>query len=184
MQYKHLLQIVVALAVSSAHVAAAQHPDDLQRGATEVCFVATQHFVTDMPDGYTPGHLRALLKKLSPQVIGVEAPSNVANPWDLAPLELAKVTKPWADKHGIVALHNKSQAIFLHRTIFRLDRRREAGTLICLSVGLSNKIIYLLSSHKPNVEHRLRRRGGVDHDASRRSRRILPLSHRFSLTGP
>ncbi len=104
MQYKHLLKIVVALAVSSTQLVAAQHPDDLQRGATEVCFVATQHFVTDMPDGYTPGHLRALLKKLSPQVIAVEAPSNVPNPWDLAPLELAKVTKPWADKHGVVAI--------------------------------------------------------------------------------
>ncbi len=57
-----------------------------------------------MPEGYTPGHLRALLKKLSPQVLAVEAPSNAANPWDLAPLELAKVTKPWADKHGVVAV--------------------------------------------------------------------------------
>ncbi len=104
MQCRHVLQLAFAIAVSSTHLAIAQRRNDVPPNVTEVCLVATQHFVTDMPEGYTPGHLRALLKKLSPQLLAIEAPANVANPWDLAPLELAKVTKPWADKQAVAAI--------------------------------------------------------------------------------
>src|SRR5262249_11731148 len=62
-----------------------------------VAVVGTQHFLTDMPDGYTPAHLRLLLTRLAPDVLAVEAPSNVAAPWAFAPYELARVTKPWSD---------------------------------------------------------------------------------------
>jgi hypothetical protein len=58
--------------------------------------VATQHFITDMPEGYTPGHLRALLDTIAPDVLAVEAPANVPDPWSHAPHELATVTRPWA----------------------------------------------------------------------------------------
>lgn len=68
---------------------------------TQVVVLATQHFLTDMPTGYTPGHLRALLHKTSPAVLAVEAPSNAPDPWGLAPYELWNVTRPWADKHGV-----------------------------------------------------------------------------------
>jgi RNA polymerase sigma factor (sigma-70 family) len=64
---------------------------------TEVAVVATQHFLTDMPDGFTPAHLRLLLARLSPDLLAVEAPTNVVRPWDFAPHELARVTRPWAD---------------------------------------------------------------------------------------
>jgi RNA polymerase sigma factor (sigma-70 family) len=64
---------------------------------TEVAVVATQHFLTDMPDGFTPAHLRLLLARLSPDLLAVEAPTNVIRPWDFAPHELARVTRPWAD---------------------------------------------------------------------------------------
>jgi RNA polymerase sigma factor (sigma-70 family) len=68
---------------------------------TEVAVVATQHFVTDMPESFTPAHLRLLLARLSPDVLAVEAPTNVVRPWDFAPYELARVTRPWADGRGI-----------------------------------------------------------------------------------
>jgi hypothetical protein len=63
---------------------------------TEVVVIATQHFITDMPEGYTPAHLRALLEKVRPDVVAVEACMNVEDPWTTAPYELAKVTRPWA----------------------------------------------------------------------------------------
>lgn len=68
---------------------------------TEVVIVATQHFITDMPQGYTPAHLRALLKKICPDLLAVEAPNNVDNPQDYAPLDLWQITKPWAGEHGV-----------------------------------------------------------------------------------
>jgi RNA polymerase sigma factor (sigma-70 family) len=68
---------------------------------TEVAVVATQHFLTDMPEGFTPAHLRLLLTRLSPDLLAVEAPTNVVRPWDFAPLELARVTRPWADGRRI-----------------------------------------------------------------------------------
>jgi RNA polymerase sigma factor (sigma-70 family) len=68
---------------------------------TEVAVVATQHFLTDMPDGFTPAHLRLLLARLSPDLLAVEAPTNVVRPWDFAPYELARVTRPWADGRRI-----------------------------------------------------------------------------------
>jgi len=73
----------------------------VQEKPTEVVFVGTQHFISDMPPGYTPAHLRVLLSKINPSTIAVEAPANVKNPWDFAPLELRWVTKPWADQHQI-----------------------------------------------------------------------------------
>jgi hypothetical protein len=63
---------------------------------TEVAVLATQHFITDMPEGYTPGHLRTLLERVRPDVVAVEACTNVEDPWKTAPYELAKVTRPWA----------------------------------------------------------------------------------------
>lgn len=78
-------------------------PQDLDSNEkrTEVVVVATRHFITDMPEGYTPGHLRALLEKISPDALAVEAPTNVSDPWSLAPFELWNVTQPWAAQTGI-----------------------------------------------------------------------------------
>jgi hypothetical protein len=47
----------------------------------EVVVVATEHFITDMPEGYTPAHLRALLTKIQPDLLLVEAPANAQDPW-------------------------------------------------------------------------------------------------------
>ena len=71
--------------------------------ATEVVLVGTHHFLSDMTNGYSPGHLRALLGKIKPDVVAVEAPVNTLDAWQFAPLELQKITKPWCDKHGIPA---------------------------------------------------------------------------------
>lgn len=68
---------------------------------TEVVVIATQHFIGDMPEGYTPAHLRALLNKVSADVLAVEAPANCADPWSWAPLDLWQITKPWADQRKI-----------------------------------------------------------------------------------
>ncbi|HXX94482.1 MAG TPA: hypothetical protein VEN81_12675 [Planctomycetota bacterium] len=73
----------------------------VQEKLTEVVVVGTQHFISDMPSGYTPAHLRVLLTKINPAALAVEAPSNVKNPWDFAPLELQWVTKPWADQRRL-----------------------------------------------------------------------------------
>ncbi|HUR38678.1 MAG TPA: hypothetical protein VM222_04265 [Planctomycetota bacterium] len=73
----------------------------VQERSTEVVFVGTQHFITDMPAGYGPGHLRALLDRIHPDVLAVEAPAAAKNPWDFAPYELQRVTKPWAEQHKI-----------------------------------------------------------------------------------
>jgi hypothetical protein len=76
----------------------------VEKKATEVLVVATQHFITDMPEGYTPGHLRALLESISPDIVAIEAPNNVPNPWAFMSFELRNVTKPWADKRKIQAI--------------------------------------------------------------------------------
>lgn len=70
-------------------------------GPTEVVVISTQHFVSDMPEGFTPGHLRALLEKIAPDTLAVEAPSNVKDPMSIAPYELQSVTHPWATQSGI-----------------------------------------------------------------------------------
>jgi hypothetical protein len=59
-----------------------------QAAPTEVVFVGTQHFISDMPTGYTPGHLRTLLDRIKPAALAVEAPANLPDPWAAAPLEL------------------------------------------------------------------------------------------------
>ncbi|TWT74681.1 hypothetical protein Pla123a_35050 [Posidoniimonas polymericola] len=68
---------------------------------TQVVVVGTQHFLTDMPAGFTPGHLRAFLVKAEPDLLAVEAPFNAPDPWSYAPYELSRVTKPWADQLGL-----------------------------------------------------------------------------------
>ncbi len=68
---------------------------------TEVVVIATQHFISDMPEGYTPGHLRTLLEKVAPQLLAVEAPANVDDPWASSPYELATITRPWAEEHRV-----------------------------------------------------------------------------------
>lgn len=72
-------------------------------GPTQVVIIATQHFITDQPDGYTSAHLRALLTRINPNVLAVEAAANVPQPWESAPLDLAAVTRPWAAEHHIPA---------------------------------------------------------------------------------
>ena len=69
--------------------------------ANEVVVIATQHFISDMPEGYTPAHLRTLLAKIKPDMVAVEVPTNVPDPWSSAPYDVMKVTKPWADEHKI-----------------------------------------------------------------------------------
>ena len=75
-----------------------------QAAPTEVVFVGTQHFISDMPAGYEPGHLRALLDRIKPAALAVEAPANLPDPWLGAPLELQWVTRPWAEAAGVPAV--------------------------------------------------------------------------------
>ena len=88
------LRWIGALLISLTHGAVQDPP-------TEVVFVGTHHFITDMPAGFTPGHLRVLLTKINPSLLAVEAPAGVKNPWEFAPLELQWVTKPWAESRKI-----------------------------------------------------------------------------------
>lgn len=75
-------------------------PVDAQE-TTRVIVVSTHHFVTEFPEGYTPGHLRALLNKFDAEVVAVEAPSNADDPWSQAPPEISKVVKPWAKANQV-----------------------------------------------------------------------------------
>lgn len=74
------------------------------RQVTQVVVIATQHFITDQPDGYTPAHLRALLARVNPHVLAVEASANERDPWQTAPFELLWVTRPWAAEHAVAAV--------------------------------------------------------------------------------
>ncbi len=76
-------------------------PAHAESERTKVVVIATHRFITDMPRGYTPGHLRALLGRVRPDVIGAEAASNVPHSWQNAPLDCRWVTKPWADENGV-----------------------------------------------------------------------------------
>ena len=67
---------------------------------TEVVLIGTHHAITSMPTEYTPGHLRALLDKIKPAAVGVEAASNESDPYKEAPAEIALVVKPWAEAHS------------------------------------------------------------------------------------
>jgi hypothetical protein len=75
-------------------------PAQTTKPVCEVVVIGTQHFISDMPEGFTPGHLRALLTKINPDVVAVEAPVNVDRVWDWAPFELAHVTHPFAQEQG------------------------------------------------------------------------------------
>ena len=98
-----LLFLVGCDAQDSASSGSASIPVS-QGKPTEVVVIGTQHFLTDMPEGYTPGHLRALLEKVAPDVLAVEAPTNVSDPWSHAPNELWRVTRPWAKQSDIEIL--------------------------------------------------------------------------------
>ena len=86
--------LVLICATDLFGLAAAEAPGS---GQTEVVVVATQHFITDMPEDCTPGHVRALLEKISPEILAVEAPTNVPDPWAFAPFDLSNVTRPWTE---------------------------------------------------------------------------------------
>lgn len=78
-----------------------QHDATESVATTEVVVVGTQPFITDMPEGYTPGHLRALLDKIQPDLIAIEAATNVKSPLATAPYECRHVTIPWAREHDV-----------------------------------------------------------------------------------
>lgn len=94
-----LLAPIVALFIPT--LAAAATPSTRP---TEVIIVSTQHFITDLPGGYTPAHLRALLDKISPDLLAVEAAADAPDPWTTAPYELAAVTRPYAIAHDLPIL--------------------------------------------------------------------------------
>ena len=70
-------------------------------GPTQIVIIGTEHFITDMPHGYTPGHLRALLAKIKPDVVLTEEAMNVRGGASTAPYECANVTLPWAADNNV-----------------------------------------------------------------------------------
>ncbi len=96
-----LIVALIALPLAYSPIADAASPTTRP---TEVVIVSTAHFITDMPSGYTPGHLKALLDKIAPEVLAVEAAGDVPDPWSTAPYELAKVTRPWAVGRKVQAI--------------------------------------------------------------------------------
>ena len=67
----------------------------------QVVVIASQPFLTDRAVGFSPAHLRLVLESVRPNLLAVEAPTNIADSWQYAPFDLKKVTKPWANKHNV-----------------------------------------------------------------------------------
>ncbi len=103
---------------------------------TTVVVVSTQHFITDMPDGYTPAHLRALLRRINPDVIALEAPANVPDPYSMAPYEASKVTIPWARENGIMTLpvgwHDPGYQAQIGRMVEEMQGRQNGAGLMAV----------------------------------------------------
>ncbi len=82
--------------------------DDMEsrsaNGMTEVVIIGTDHFITDMPHGYTPGHLRSLLAKFKPDIVLTEEAMNVRGGASTAPYECANVTLPWAQENNVMTI--------------------------------------------------------------------------------
>lgn len=72
--------------------------------STEVVIVGTLREIGAIPPGFTPGHLRALLERLKPDVLAVEAPVNVPVPLKGAPPEIVHIIEPWAGERSIAVV--------------------------------------------------------------------------------
>lgn len=97
---------------------------------TEVVIVGTQQFITDMPDGYTPGHLRAMLAKIKPDVIAIEAATNVSEPMSTAPYDCTHVTAPWAMKNDVpIAAVGILEPDYQNQNLRMIEKFKAAGKL-------------------------------------------------------
>ena len=99
--YRRLVPALLLMFVASGCGGAADNTAESPSGKTEVVIVGTDHLITDMQNGYTPGHLRAMLAKIKPDIIAIEAATNVDNPMETAPYECIHVTRPWANQNKV-----------------------------------------------------------------------------------
>lgn len=99
--YRRLVPAVLLMSLAAGCGGSSEQSTTSSSDKTEVVIVGTQHLITDMPDGFTPGHLRALLNKIQPDIIAIEAATNVDNPMDTAPYECNHVTRPWAKENSV-----------------------------------------------------------------------------------
>ncbi|MHC4787837.1 MAG: hypothetical protein ACYS8K_01335 [Planctomycetota bacterium] len=100
----------------------------------ELVVIATPHYVSDMPEGFTPAHLRVLLEQVSPDALGVEAPANLPDPRKppYPSPDVVWIVKPWAEQRGIrvapVGLHEADYEDQLEELHDRLVARgRDVG---------------------------------------------------------
>lgn len=74
---------------------AAFGPQD-SNSTTEVIVLGTHPGIVALAPEYSPAHLRALLIKLKPDILAVDAPANLPDSLKLAPPEIVEVVEPWA----------------------------------------------------------------------------------------
>lgn len=95
------LLILISLAGCSESDTASNTTVESVDESTEVVIVGTYHFITDMPEGFTPGHQRSLLAEIKPDIILTEEAMNVRGGASTAPYECASVTRPRAAEHRV-----------------------------------------------------------------------------------
>ena len=101
---RRLIILLTALVMLECGVFARTSPPPVSNGVSrppQVAVIASQYFITDMLQGTTSAHLRLLLESVRPNILAVEAPANMADPWQYASFDLQKVIKPWAKQHNI-----------------------------------------------------------------------------------
>jgi len=74
---------------------------DAVASQAEVVIVSTEHFLTDQIGDTSPAHLRAMLNRIRPDLLALEAPVGSSDPFSQAPFECATVTLPWARAKGV-----------------------------------------------------------------------------------
>ena len=69
--------------------------------STQIVIIASSPFITDMQPNLSPGHLRAALKSVRPNIIAADVPTNEIDGWKFAGMDTVKVVKPWAIQNKV-----------------------------------------------------------------------------------
>ena len=74
---------------------------DVGTKPAQIVVIGSEPYITDMQSSVTPAHLRVVLNSVKPDIVAVDAPSNVIDSWKYAGLDITKVVKAWAEEKKI-----------------------------------------------------------------------------------
>jgi hypothetical protein len=89
------LTILAFLLCGSQHLACAAGKQ------TEIVLISTEHFMSDQIGDTSPAHLRAMLNRVRPDVLALEALANASDPFSQLPFEAWNITLPWARENNV-----------------------------------------------------------------------------------